>query len=346
LLSGRLWDPLKAALEPRWSFWAPEAGRGAVLVAAPHARLLEIAAGPPDGLLQLPGDLETLVGLLDSSRHVTLLGSPHFLFHGGRVVLAGPLAALAAPIESFLGESVQAAAVSAHVAADFHAELTAIPARDLPPVELASRLADGLARVPDAVEAWCARLDPHPHGRRIVLRLPGMMQAVAANARVGTEGPAAVLTVRLPPRAGHNLALATELALAQPRAATAAAPVAAAPKSALERLEKPMTLTFANDTLESSIQQIAEKVGVPIEILGKDLELEGITQNQSFALDERDTPAAVILRTILAKANTEGNLVYVVRTGDGGESLVITTRAAAEKRGERLPPAFQTEPRR
>lgn len=24
MLSGRLWDPLKAALEPRWSFWAPD----------------------------------------------------------------------------------------------------------------------------------------------------------------------------------------------------------------------------------------------------------------------------------------------------------------------------------
>jgi hypothetical protein len=38
--------------------------------------------------------------------------------------------------------------------------------------------------------------------------------------------------------------------------------------------------------------------------------------------------------------------VYVVRTTPGGESLVITTRAAAEKRGETLPPAFLAEPGR
>jgi serine/threonine-protein kinase len=328
---------------PRWSFWVPEAGRGSVLVAAGHARLLEIAAGPPDGELPLSGELETLCGLLDSARHVSLVGSPHFLLHGGRAVLAGPLAALAGPLESFLGESVQAAAVSAHFGSDFHAELSAIPSRDLPPVELARRLADGIARAPDAVEAWCARLDPHPHGRRLVLRLPGMLRAVAANTRAGTEAPAAVLTVRLPPRAGHNLALATELALAQPRlAATTAAAAADAPQTALERLEKPMTLVFNKDTLDNTVQMIAEEVGVRIEILGKDLELDGgITQNQSFALDERDKPAAAILRTVLAKANPDGKLVYVVRVNDGVESLVITTRSAAEKRGETLPQSLQ-----
>jgi serine/threonine-protein kinase len=328
----------------RWSFWVPEEGRGSVLVAAAHARLLEIAAGPPDGMLPLSGELETLCSLLDSARHVTLVGSPHFLLHGGRAVLIGPLAAVAGPLEAFFGESVQAAAVSAHFGSDFHAELTAIPSRDLPPVELAKRLADGIAGAPDAVEAWCARLDPHPHGRRLVLRLPGMLQAVAANARAGTEASAAVLTVRLPPRAGHNLALATELALAQPQlAAPAAGPVAAAaPKSALERLEKPMTLVFTKDTLENTMQMIADEVGVRIEILGKDLQLEGITQNQSFALDERDKPAAAILRSVLAKANSDGKLVYVVRVSDGTESLVITTRTAAAKRGETLPPAFQS----
>jgi hypothetical protein len=34
--------------------------------------------------------------------------------------------------------------------------------------------------------------------------------------------------------------------------------------------------------------------------------------------------------------------VYVVRVSDGTESLVITTRTAAAKRGETLPPAFQS----
>ena len=104
-----------------------------------------------------------------------------------------------------------------------------------------------------------------------------------------------------------------------------------------------MTLTFAKDTLEKSIQMISEEIGVPMEILGGDLQLEGITKNQSFALDERDKPAEAILRVILAKANPDGKLVYVVRSEEGRESIKITTRAAVAKRGETLPPGFEQQ---
>ena len=43
---------------------------------------------------------------------------------------------------------------------------------------------------------------------------------------------------------------------------------------------------------------------------------------------------------ILAKANPDGKLVYVVRKDADGETILITTRAAAEKRGDQLPPGF------
>ena len=104
-----------------------------------------------------------------------------------------------------------------------------------------------------------------------------------------------------------------------------------------------MTLVFARDTLEKSVQMVAEEAGVPIEINGRDLELEGITKNQSFGLAERDTTADAVLRTILAKSNADGKLVYVVRSQDGAETIEITTRAAAAKRGDTLPPGFAAE---
>jgi hypothetical protein len=85
---------------------------------------------------------------------------------------------------------------------------------------------------------------------------------------------------------------------------------------------------------------VAEETGVPMEILGGDLQLEGITKNQSFGLDERAKTAAEILRVILAKSNPDGKLVYVVQEKDGEEWVLITTRAAAAKRGDPLPPAF------
>ena len=101
-----------------------------------------------------------------------------------------------------------------------------------------------------------------------------------------------------------------------------------------------MTLVFASDNLERTIQKVSEETGVPMEILGGDFQLEGITKNQSFGLDETDKKADEILRVILAKSNPEGKLVYIVKERDGEEWVLITTRAAVEKRGDTLPPAF------
>ena len=70
------------------------------------------------------------------------------------------------------------------------------------------------------------------------------------------------------------------------------------------------------------------------------MQLEGITKNQSFGLDERDKPAEAILRVILMKANPDGKLIYVFRGAGEGDSLEITTKAAAAKRGDAVPPVF------
>ena len=88
----------------------------------------------------------------------------------------------------------------------------------------------------------------------------------------------------------------------------------ATPQSARDRVQKKISLAFARDTLEKSIQMIADEIAMPIEIIGKDLELEGITKNQSFGLDERDQTADAVLRTILAKSNPDGKLVYLLKT--------------------------------
>jgi hypothetical protein len=183
----------------------------------------------------------------------------------------------------------------------------------------------------------------------LVLRLPTMLRTVIDQMRSGAEGKGVVLNAYLPRQAGHNIALATELALAQtPGAAVAvagpAAPTAgaaaAAPAGALGKLEQKITLVFARDTLEKSIQMIADEVGTPMDIIGPDLQLEGITKNQSFALEARDKSAREVLLEILGKANPDGKLVYIVRPEDGVETILVTTRAAVEKRGDKLPPGL------
>jgi serine/threonine-protein kinase len=328
----------------RRCYWLPPAGQDRTLVVAEEDALREIiaaaAAAPAEGpAVSLPKETETLVGMLDADRHLTLFGSPHYLVHDGRRLLAGPLAQLADPLATFFGDAIRAAAVSLHFGDHAYAELDAVATADAPVAALAPALATAVADLADRVEASCVALEPAAYGRRLVLRLPQMIRALAANLRVAAEGKGVVVNAYLPRPAAHNLALATELVLAQTsgRAGTAAVAAAAAPQDALGKLRKKITLTFAKDTLERSIQLIAEEIGVPMEILGPDLQLEGITKNQSFGLDETDKTAEAVLRTILAKANPDGKLVFVVRKQDGQETIEITTRAAAQKRGDTLP---------
>ena len=351
------------------SFWMPAAERGRVLVIVPRSAGTAAGNGPVPGgeadepvvvaLIRaaatfaaeesggvravLPGDLETLVAMLDADRHVTLLGSPHYLLNAGRVVLAGPLAKLADPIDALLGGSLQAAALSIHLGDSSYVELDAVASPDEPAKRLAPALLGRVEGLADTVEASCTALDPDPYGRKLVFRLPAMLRVLAAQIRGGPEGRGVVINAYLPPHAPHNITLAAELALAQTpgtAAPAAAASPAPGPTGALGRLAKTMTLTFAKDNLERSIQMVSEETGVPMEILGGDLQLEGITKNQSFGLEEKDKTADEILRVILAKSNPDGKLVYIVKERDGEEWVLITTRAAVEKRGDPLPPAF------
>ena len=334
------------------SFWMPAAEKGHVLVMAPAGVVEPMAAaagaagaeGGDDELAAiLPQDLEQLVGMLDRTRHLTLLGSPNYLLTDGRPLMAGPLAGLVEPLGSFFGDGVKAAALSLHFGDNFYAEVDTIATRAEPAHALAGRLARQFEKVADTVEDFCAAINPHPYGRKLVMRLPAMIRVVAANARCGAEGKGVVLNTYLPRHAGHNLVLASELAIEQAPGSEAVASasqkaVAATPGRPAGGLQKKISLVFAKDTLEKSIQMVSDEIGIPMEILGGDLQLDGITKNQSFGLDERDKPAEAVLRAILAKS--DARLVYVIRNKDGVESIEITTKAAAAKRGDTLPPGF------
>jgi hypothetical protein len=327
-----------------WAYWVPQAEQGRVLVVAPAAFIEEIVVAG-DARPPLPRDVESLVDMLDAGRHLSIGAATHYLFTDGRGLLAGPLARLADPLDAFLGDGVRAAALAIHFGDSVYVELDAVGTLDAAAAGLAPALSERMHDLPAAVERSVASLAPHPHGRLLVMRLPTMLGALVAHLRAGAEGQGAVLNAYLPRHAGHNLALAAELLLAQgPGTATPLAQAGAAPATPDDvwaKLRRPLTIVFSRDTLEKSVQMVADEIGVPIEIIGPDLQLEGITKNQSFGLAERDQTADAILRVILAKSNPDGKLVYVVRQQGGVEKIEITTRAAAAKRGDTLPPGFE-----
>ena len=289
-----------------------------------------------------------------------MIFAPRFLQASGGKLVTGAAEPLRAALRWLTEDRAAAVALSMHWDDDFFTELRTAPVRSAPAQPTSVRLKSQILAAPAAVEEFVAAAPWHSHGRRVLMRLPAMLRAASRFARNGVEQNQAVVRCYLPAPAGHNLLLAAELALTLPRnegarAATSEAPLDSRPETIDGKLRQTVTLSFPKDTLSQAIELLAAEIETPIEILGSDLFLEGITKNQSFAIDQRNRPAGDVLVEILRLANPDRTatgpadprqkLVYVILSAadDRAGRIVITTRAAAAKRGEALPPVFRDE---
>jgi hypothetical protein len=255
----------------------------------------------------------------------------------------------------WLPDQTQAFSFSLHWSESFFAEMRLVATLDQRPEKFAERLQQELADWPALAEETITSLSLQPYGRKVIARLPAMLREVVRYTRAGRDERSALLRVYLPTPAGHNLMTAGELLLAEQFAGPAASVTTLAettlPKTLAERLQTLTSLSFARDTLEAALQALAADTGIEIELVGADLQLDGITKNQSFGLDLHDRAAAEILVEILRQANpdktatgpadSKQKLVYVVvNKPDGSQTIKVTTRSQAEKRGETLPRIF------
>jgi hypothetical protein len=350
-----------------WAYYLPDNDDDTLLVAAPVEIVEEIidlnGSAPP-----LRRDVERLLAHTDADRHVTVLCAPSALFSEGRTLFTGPLETLKAPLYWFLGDELSAAALSMHWDDNFFVELIAAPTLEISPERAARILAARLAEVPERLEAYVVGLNPHPYGRRVVARFPGMVRKLATHTRSGFEPDHAVLRSYLPGVAGHNLLMGAELTLAESlgsgsvatvtpadtrRPAEAGSPTGSAVGlDVAQRLRRITSLSFARDTLESALEQLSQDIDVEIVILGTDLQAEGITKNQSFGIEMTNRPAEEILVEVLRLANPaktaigpsdeRQKLVYVFSAPAGTPPQIrITTRARAAERGDELPAVFR-----
>lgn len=311
-----------------------------------------------------PRELARVIARTDQQRTVTVVFAGKFLQLGGEKLFDGSAEPLREALVDFLGDEATASAVSLHWGNDFFAELQSTVVLSERPHRFAAELEQRVAAAAESIEDEILREPRHEYGRKVLARFPAMLRKLSNYTRDGEVDGLSVLRVYLPVTAGHNLLTATELLLNMPPASRAVAGVGGAaspgqgrrgPREELsidERLERPTSLVFPKETLEKALEMLAEDTGIPLEIAGRDLQLEGITKNQSFGLELRDQPAGEILLAVLRRANpdqtAEGpadprqKLVFVVReaTGDGPGKIVVTTRAAAARRGEELPAVF------
>lgn len=313
------------------------------------SELLDGAGRPP----LLRRDLEALLSASDAERHLSILLVPHFLQTEGQSLLTDELELLVEPLDKFFADEVQAALVSLHLDENLFVELRAIAGAEHNPSEFAQTLRRRVEAARSTAQSWADSRRAGGDAARLLERWPRMVELLVRYTRVEVDGRQSVLRAYLPSVAAHNLVLATRLALWQHGGGSSAestlTATPAAEISVHDRLEQKITLRFPRDTLESALTRLGELVEVRIIILGGDLQLEGITKNQSFGLDEQEVSAREVLERILRRASPEGKLVYSVkpdpREDDASEVIYVTTRKAAVQRGDPLPAELRTDPK-
>lgn len=333
--------------------FAPASADGRLLVCC-HADDLAELKGQGDEPALFPRDMQRLLDHTDRQRMVTLVFPTRFLKTEGHKLLDESAEALGEVVAEFAGDDALAVALSAHWGEQFFLELQSGVALNVRAHRYGAKLREWIPSATANLQAALAAEPVHPFGREVVERFPAMLQLLGRYARTGEANGVSVVRCYLPIAAGHNLLMASELLLSLPGEGELVAGAATVPKALREKLATVTSMSFAKDTLEQALTLLSEDIGAKIEIVGRDLQLEGITKNQSFGIDLRDLPAEKILQAVLAQANPDRTatglsdvkqkLVYVLRGANSADGvIVVTTRVAAEKRGDALPEVFAHE---
>ena len=129
-------------------------------------------------------------------------------------------------------------------------------------------------------------------------------------------------------------------------------------------MRRPMDLSFAQKSLEFAIEDLVSDIreayprlpfAFDIQIVGSDLQLNGITRNQQISeFTAENKTIGEILTAIVMRANpvttvsepseVDQKLIWVVGPDPADpkkQILLITTRDAAQREGYKLPAPFQ-----
>lgn len=351
-----------------WGYYAPEAEEGKVfLMTSPE--LAKEVAGSKSKMPLLRGQLEKLLADSDTSKHFTILFAPNFFFTDGEKLFSGELRKVHGPLQEFIGRDIKAGMISTHFGDLTYFEMRLFGDLGNRGYTLAEKMSKRVEAFPTEIENYIAFISASPYWRKVANRYPQMIRALSRNSRIGAVGEQAIMNAYLPASAGHNLVAGTELVIAAnaggftpPETTTG---VVAKPKNFAEAIEKKMSISFGQQSLEFAMRDIETEFndtykGLPfdfrIRILGNDLKLNGITRNQQIReFKKEDKSIADILTSMVMKANpvttvktpdeADQKLIWVIAKDpdDGKDSILITTRDAAATKKYELPTVFQPE---
>ena len=328
-------------------------------------RISEVAAGE-GGAIPLTRTFQALWDKSSDQADLVALITPNFLFADGRELLRSSVPELTQPLKSVIQPDVAAALVTMHT--------------DGPRVYIESRLAPSggiseaalMRAISESVQAWPAWADEFivdsvadASWRLLAARLPSMMRFVNDHIRFGISDGTVVANTYLPAQAASQVTLATVLAMNTPSSGGAAV-AKVQPTRALtvdEMLDRKMSVSFDQQSLEFAIDEIvtafkeslpAGSTMPPVRIVGGDLQLMGITQNQQVRdFEKSDLPLRTVLTDLVLGANPDKSatgpkdpkqaLIWVVAEDSdspGNKVILVTTRQAAQGKYD-LPREFQ-----
>lgn len=356
-IAGAMQDDATVYRSNGWTRYVPAKGDGKVAVMGAEEEMrssIGLKGAPP-----VNKEFSKLLRLTDHQRHFTVIFHPSYLITDGRELFSGPRQKLKEPLDWFLaiGDRTQATSFSAHFGPQTYLELRVIADLETKPVDLATQFRDRLKQIPDKVEDYIANLNAAPYWKKVALRYPSMIRALHQHTRVGAEDEMALVNVVLPGSAGHNLVAGSELVIdANPAGSGTAVDVKPMPAADTldAKLAKKSEYSFPSQTLEFAMRDLGESSGIKITIIGPDLQLDGITRNQTIRdFNEKDKPVSEILTALVRRANPvttvkdpsekDQKLVWLIGADPENASqqiVLITTRTAAEKKGWKLPAAF------
>jgi hypothetical protein len=350
------------------AYYIPATGAGKVFVTGDEIEIKGVIESP-NPLLRT--EMSQLKAKSDANRHVNLLFYPSFVFSGNSDPLfANDRQRVKEPLQWLLGDGLQAGYVSMHFGDQFYYEMRYQTKVDKEPRKLAEEFRTRLSEVPqNMLNYFAERLNPPPYWRKLSFKFPDMISKLHESMRIGVEDNQAVVNAVLPGIAAHNLVLGTELAISTSPGAGAVANAPAGNASPYKTMEEVMAklpiknFSFDQESLEKTVELLEKEIkgnlpGAPfdftIRILGKDLQLNGITRNMSIRdFKQENKTAGEVLTAIVRKANPittvkdpseiDQQLVWVVGKDpdDGKMRVLVTTRGGVDRNKYTLPDVFK-----
>jgi hypothetical protein len=235
-----------------------------------------------------------------------------------------------------------------HLSDDLHSELSVrtrvAGATDiLGPARLAETLSTRMTDSPQRMQAGVRVMNPqHGGARKLIGRLPAMLEAVRQSTVVTTGERQVRFTTLLPAKAAPNLVLATVLTVDESRhrsspltpAPTVIADAPALPNTVAERLKLPVDAEFRRTPLRDAFAYICNEIGVKLELDGDALRDAGYTQNMPQVFNIGKVPAEVALSKILNPYDGDGKdeLRMVIVIDEPSQTLHVMTRKFADQK--------------